>query len=107
MSRPQKEWLFATPKERISVKVATAKRKKLVEEKVGTGTHRMTRKKHEHKKQEICSKRHREKKLRRRRRLARNQRKSLPTVKGICLIVKEGEITAVECAGGEKCEQQQ
>ena len=46
MSRPQKEWLFATPKERISVKVATAKRKKLVEEKVGTGTHRMTRKKH-------------------------------------------------------------
>ena len=43
-SRPQKEW-FATPKERLSVKAATAERKKLMEEKVGTGTHRMTRKK--------------------------------------------------------------
>merc|ERR1712194_642455 len=43
-SRPQKEW-FATPKERISVKEATAERKKLMEEKVGTGKHRMTRKK--------------------------------------------------------------
>jgi len=31
-SRPQKEW-FATPKERLSVKVATAERKKLMEEK--------------------------------------------------------------------------
>ncbi|KAL3761910.1 hypothetical protein ACHAW5_006139 [Stephanodiscus triporus] len=43
-SRPQKEW-FATPKEKMSVKAATAERKRLMEEKVGTGTHRMTRKK--------------------------------------------------------------
>lgn len=43
-SRPQKEW-FATPKERMSVKEATLQRKKLMEEKIGTGTHRMTRKK--------------------------------------------------------------
>jgi ATP-dependent RNA helicase DDX27 len=43
-SRPQKEW-FATPKEKMSVKAATAERKKLMEAKVGTGTHRMTRKK--------------------------------------------------------------
>lgn len=43
-ARPQKEW-FATPKERISLKEKTAERKRLIEEKVGTGTHRMTRKK--------------------------------------------------------------
>ena len=36
-SRPQKEW-FTTPKERLSVKAATAERKRLMEEKVGTGT---------------------------------------------------------------------
>lgn len=42
--RPQKEW-FATPKEKMSVKEATAERKRMIEEKVGTGTHRMTRKK--------------------------------------------------------------
>ena len=43
-SRPQKEW-FATPKERMSVKAATAERKRIMEEKIGTGKHRMTRKK--------------------------------------------------------------
>lgn len=43
-SRPQKEW-FATPKERIAVKESTAERKRQIEEKAGTGTHRMTRKK--------------------------------------------------------------
>ncbi|KAL3822814.1 hypothetical protein ACHAXA_005979 [Cyclostephanos tholiformis] len=43
-SRPQREW-FATPKEKMSVKAATAERKRLMEAKVGTGTHRMTRKK--------------------------------------------------------------
>lgn len=42
--RPQKEW-FATPKQKMSVKEATAERKRMIEEKVGTGTHRMTRKK--------------------------------------------------------------
>ena len=42
--RPQKEW-FATSKEKLSVKEATAERKRLIEEKVGTGKHRMTRKK--------------------------------------------------------------
>mmetsp|Transcript_4792 Transcript_4792/g.10901 ORF Transcript_4792/g.10901 Transcript_4792/m.10901 type:complete len:528 (+) Transcript_4792:1532-3115(+) len=42
--RPQKEW-FTTPKERISLKEATAERKQLQNEMVGTGTHRMTRKK--------------------------------------------------------------
>ncbi|KAL7537308.1 hypothetical protein ACHAXR_007730, partial [Thalassiosira sp. AJA248-18] len=43
-TRPKKEW-FATPKQRMSVKEATAEKKRLIEEKVGTGTHRMTRKK--------------------------------------------------------------
>lgn len=43
-SRPQKEW-FASSKQKMSVKQATAERKKLMEEKAGTGTHRMTRKK--------------------------------------------------------------
>mmetsp|Transcript_21764 Transcript_21764/g.52623 ORF Transcript_21764/g.52623 Transcript_21764/m.52623 type:complete len:941 (+) Transcript_21764:72-2894(+) len=43
-ARPQKEW-FASAKEKISVKEATAERKRLMNEKAGTGTHRMTRKK--------------------------------------------------------------
>lgn len=43
-SRPKKEW-FSSHKERISLKEATAERKRMIEEKVGTGTHRMTRKK--------------------------------------------------------------
>jgi len=42
--RPQKEW-FATSKQKLSVKEATKERKRLMEEKVGTGKHRMTRKK--------------------------------------------------------------
>ena len=42
--RPQKEW-FASSKQKISVKEATAERKRLMEEKIGTGKHRMTRKK--------------------------------------------------------------
>lgn len=43
-SRPQKEW-FSTAKEKISLKEKTAERNRLIKEKVGTGTHRMTRKK--------------------------------------------------------------
>lgn len=43
-SRPQKEW-FATSKQKLSVKEATLQRKKMMEEKAGTGKHRMTRKK--------------------------------------------------------------
>ena len=42
--RPQKEW-FATSKERLSSKEAAKEKKRMIEEKVGTGTHRMTRKK--------------------------------------------------------------
>ena len=42
--RPKKEW-FASAKQKLSVKEATAERKRLQEEKVGTGKHRMTRKK--------------------------------------------------------------
>eukprot|EP00577_Skeletonema_sp_RCC1716_P032684 CAMPEP_0113418240 /NCGR_PEP_ID=MMETSP0013_2-20120614/26101_1 /TAXON_ID=2843 ORGANISM="Skeletonema costatum, Strain 1716" /NCGR_SAMPLE_ID=MMETSP0013_2 /ASSEMBLY_ACC=CAM_ASM_000158 /LENGTH=934 /DNA_ID=CAMNT_0000305463 /DNA_START=26 /DNA_END=2830 /DNA_ORIENTATION=+ /assembly_acc=CAM_ASM_000158 len=43
-ARPQKEW-FATPKQKLSTKAATAERKKEMEERAGTGKHRMTRKK--------------------------------------------------------------
>ena len=43
-SRPRKEW-FASTKDKISSKEAAAMKQKLIEEKVGTGTHRMTRKK--------------------------------------------------------------
>ncbi|KAL7531356.1 hypothetical protein ACHAWF_003821 [Thalassiosira exigua] len=42
--RPKREW-FASAKQKISVKQASAERKRLMEEKVGTGKHRMTRKK--------------------------------------------------------------
>ena len=42
--RPKKEW-FASNKQKLSVKEATAERKRQMEEKVGTGKHRMTRKK--------------------------------------------------------------
>jgi len=43
-SRPQKEW-FASSKQKLSIKEATALRKQQIEENVGKGTHRMTRKK--------------------------------------------------------------
>jgi len=43
-ARPQKEW-FATPKQKLSTKAAAAERKKEMEERAGTGKHRMTRKK--------------------------------------------------------------
>jgi ATP-dependent RNA helicase DDX27 len=43
-SRPQREW-FASKKEKELTKQTTAERQKLAEEKAGTGTHRMTRKK--------------------------------------------------------------
>lgn len=43
-SRPQKEW-FASPKQKLSTKAAAAERKKEMEERAGTGKHRMTRKK--------------------------------------------------------------
>lgn len=43
-SRPQKEW-FASSKEKLSTKEAVANKQQLIEEKVGTGMHRMSRKK--------------------------------------------------------------
>ena len=43
-ARPQKEW-FATPKQKLSTKAAAAERRKEMEERAGTGKHRMTRKK--------------------------------------------------------------
>jgi ATP-dependent RNA helicase DDX27 len=43
-SRPQREW-FASTKEKNQTKLATAEKARLIAEKVGTGTHRMTRKK--------------------------------------------------------------
>ena len=43
-SRPQKEW-FASSKQKMSVKEATALKHQQIAEKVGTGVHRMTRKK--------------------------------------------------------------
>lgn len=43
-ARPQREW-FASAKQKISVKEATAERKRSMEEKAGSGKHRMTRKK--------------------------------------------------------------
>jgi ATP-dependent RNA helicase DDX27 len=42
--RPKREW-FASTKQKMSVKQASVERKRLMEEKVGTGKHRMTRKK--------------------------------------------------------------
>mmetsp|Transcript_27393 Transcript_27393/g.57678 ORF Transcript_27393/g.57678 Transcript_27393/m.57678 type:complete len:962 (-) Transcript_27393:1336-4221(-) len=43
-NRPQKEW-FASNKQKLSVKEAAAERKRLMEERAGTGKHRMSRKK--------------------------------------------------------------
>lgn len=43
-ARPKKEW-FSSHKERLSLKEATAEKKRMIEEKAFTGTHRMTRKK--------------------------------------------------------------
>lgn len=43
-SRPQKEW-FASTKQKMSAKEAAAMKQQLISEKVGTGNHRMTRKK--------------------------------------------------------------
>jgi ATP-dependent RNA helicase DDX27 len=43
-SRPQRQW-FASNKEKKLTKEAAAEKAKLIREKVGTGTHRMTRKK--------------------------------------------------------------
>lgn len=43
-SRPQREW-FASTKQKESSKEAAKKKQELIEEKVGTGLHRMTRKK--------------------------------------------------------------
>jgi len=43
-ARPQREW-FASGKQKTMTKAAAAERKKEIEEKAGTGTHRMTRKK--------------------------------------------------------------
>ena len=43
-SRPQREW-FASNKQKQSLKVAAAEKQKMIAEKAGTGTHRMTRKK--------------------------------------------------------------
>lgn len=43
-SRPQKEW-FASNKQKMSAKEAAAMKQQLIAEKVGTGKHRMTRKK--------------------------------------------------------------
>ena len=42
--RPKKEW-FASNKQKQSSKMAAAEKQKMIEEKVGTGVHRMTRKK--------------------------------------------------------------
>jgi ATP-dependent RNA helicase DDX27 len=44
MSRPQREW-FATNKDKQNSKEAAKEKAKIIAEKVGTGTHRMTRKK--------------------------------------------------------------
>jgi ATP-dependent RNA helicase DDX27 len=43
-SRPQKEW-FASEKDKKKIKEAATEKAKLIKEMVGTGTHRMTRKK--------------------------------------------------------------
>lgn len=43
-ARPQKEW-FASSKQKLSTKAAVAEKKKEMEERAGTGKHRMTRKK--------------------------------------------------------------
>lgn len=43
-SRPQREW-YASAKEKAAAKEAAAMKKQQIEEKVGTGKHRMTRKK--------------------------------------------------------------
>lgn len=43
-SRPQREW-FASNKQKQSAKMAAAEKQKMIAEKAGTGTHRMTRKK--------------------------------------------------------------
>lgn len=43
-NRPQKEW-FASTKQRMSTKEAAAEKKRLIEEKAFTSTHRMSRKK--------------------------------------------------------------
>jgi len=43
-SRPQREW-FASTKQKMSAKEAVAMKQQLIAEKVGTGNHRMTRKK--------------------------------------------------------------
>jgi ATP-dependent RNA helicase DDX27 len=44
MARPQKEW-FASGKQRENAKTLAAEKQKMIADKVGTGTHRMTRKK--------------------------------------------------------------
>ena len=43
-ARPQREW-FASTKQKMSVKEAAAEKQRMIAEKVGTGMHRMTRKK--------------------------------------------------------------
>lgn len=43
-SRPKKEW-FASEKQKVSAKEAAAEKQRMIEEKVGKGKHRMTRKK--------------------------------------------------------------
>jgi hypothetical protein len=43
-SRPQREW-FASKHEKQSTKLAAAEKQRMIAEKAGTGTHRMTRKK--------------------------------------------------------------
>lgn len=43
-SKPKKEW-FASGKQKETTKAAAAEKKRMIEEKVGTGMHRMTRKK--------------------------------------------------------------